>query len=184
MTTNTDRAGEIVREEWRPVAGYDGLYEVSNTGRVRSVTRIVGNGRLIRGQPIQPFKRSGYWSVSLYKNNINRFYLVHRLVAEAFIPNLHQYPLVNHKDENKTNNAVYNLEWCTFKYNVQYGKCTEKISRSKGSPVVQIHKNGQSTLWHSMKEAERKTGVSHQDISRVCRGIRKSAGGFKWKYAI
>ena len=176
-------ADEVVREQWRPICGYEGLYEISNFGNVRSITRIVGSGRLIQGQPIRQFKRAGYWSARLSKNQCGKFYLVHRLVAGAFVPNPHIFPFVNHIDEDKTNNSVENLEWCTPRYNVRYGECRKKISRSKGCSVIQVHKSGDLKLWHSMTEAERHTGVCHQDISRVCRGIRKSAGGFVWKYA-
>ena len=180
---NGNTPNEIVKEEWRPVDGYSGMYEVSNLGNVRSVTRVVGNGRLIKGQQIRQFERAGYLSARLSKNHHGKFYLVHRIVARAFVPNPHNLPIINHKDENKLNNRADNLEWCTHSYNIQYGGCIEKIARSNGSSVVQILKNGERVLWNSMKEAERRTGVRHQDISRACRGIRESAGGFIWKYA-
>ena len=99
-------------EEWKAVPGYEGLYEVSNKGNVRNVRR----NKLLRLQ-----KNQGYIKVWLYKNGIVTGLRVHRLVAQAFIPNPDNLLEVNHKDEDKTNNSVDNLEWCTRKYNVNYG---------------------------------------------------------------
>ena len=109
-------------EEWRPIEGYEGLYEVSNTGQVRSFDRYVkySNGRihLHKGKVLSPIKdRDGYLQVNLcYSGRINSI-KIHRLVAQAFIPNPDNLPQVNHKDEVKTNNNVDNLEWCDSKYN-------------------------------------------------------------------
>ena len=109
-------------EEWRPVVGYEGLYEVSNTGRVRSVDRYVktcyGSYRLHKGKVLSPgIRPDGYLVVSLQY----RMFRVHRIVAEAFLPNPDNLPQVNHKDEDKSNNRVDNLEWCDSKYNNNYG---------------------------------------------------------------
>ena len=112
-------------EEWRPVVGYEGLYEVSNIGRVRSLDRYVkGKGKsyfLHKGRVLSPgIKTEGYLIVRLQR----RMFYVHRLVTEAFLPNPDNLPEVNHKDEDKLNNRVDNLEWCTVKYNNNYGTRT------------------------------------------------------------
>ena len=126
-------------EEWRPVVGYEGLYEVSNTGRVRSLDRYVktcyGSYRLHKGKVLSPgIRPDGYLVVSLQY----RMFRVHRLVAEAFLPNPDNLPQVNHKDEDKSNNRVDNLEWCDSKYNNNYG--TARI-RAKETAI----KNGYCT---------------------------------------
>ena len=126
-------------EEWRPVVGYEGLYEVSNIGRVRSIDRYVktcyGSYRLHKGKVLSPgIRPDGYLVVSLQY----RMFRVHRIVAEAFLPNPDNLPQVNHKDEDKSNNRVDNLEWCTAKYNNNYG--TARI-RAKETAI----KNGYCT---------------------------------------
>ena len=113
-------------EEWRPIPGYEGLYEVSNLGRVRSVDRYVkskGESYWLRkGKMLSPTKdKNGYLKVNLSCNGKHNIIRVHRLVTEAFLPNPDNLPEVNHKDEDKTNNRVENLEWCDHKYNMNYG---------------------------------------------------------------
>ena len=117
-------------EEWRPIEGYEGLYEVSNTGQVRSLDRYVKNNysyRLQKGKVLSPEKnKDGYLLVSLCCNGKQNLRTVHRLVAQAFIPNPNNLPQVNHKDENKSNNRVDNLEWCDQAYNNLYGTRQER----------------------------------------------------------
>lgn len=111
-------------EEWRPVIGYEGLYEVSSLGRVRSLDKYVkGKGyRLHKGKVLSPTKnKNGYLKVNLHCNGKRKTITVHRLVAQAFIPNPDNLPQVNHRDEDKTNNRVENLEMCDVKYNLSYG---------------------------------------------------------------
>lgn len=124
--------GEFMEEIWKDIKGYEGYYQVSNLGRIRSLDRYiatVGNPsgqRLIRGKILRPSKRvmsngkDGYYSVTLYKRGVDTLFNVHRLVAETFIPNPNNLPCVNHKDENKHNNMADNLEWCTIGYNNKY----------------------------------------------------------------
>lgn len=122
-------------EIWRDIKGYEGLYQVSNLGRVKSLERYVkGIYGLRKVQQkiisITRIRTNGYMQVHLTKNGIAKTYQVHRLVAEAFIPNPHNLPIVNHKDENKINNCVWNLEWCTYSYNLTYGNRLLKVKNT------------------------------------------------------
>lgn len=155
-------------EEWRPIEGYEGLYEVSNTGRVRSLDMYVkigyGNYRLHKGKVISLLKKGeyGYIQVNLcYNGKLYKKY-VHRLVAQAFIPNPDNLPEVNHKDEDKTNNSVENLEWCDRKYNMNFG--TVRI-RERDTKI----KNG---YWSGLSEKEYKKKYSkkyyQENKDRIC----------------
>lgn len=173
-------------ETWRPVVGYEN-YEVSNFGRVRS---------LVSNKILKPGKGShGYLTVNLCKEGSHRNFLIHRLVAEAFIPNPNKLPQVNHKDENKTNNFVWinpdgtvdfeksNLEWCSVLYNNRYGTHVQRIAKAHSKPVAQYTLEGVLiTAYSSSSEAERLTGVYNPNISLCCRGKRKTAGGYIWRY--
>lgn len=123
-------------EEWRPIEGYEGLYEVSNTGRVRSLDMYLKckgkSYRLQKGKVLSPSKNTdGYLQVCLCCNGKYKKCLVHRLAAQAFIPNPDNLPEINHLDEDKTNNNVDNLEWCDRKYNLNYGSRQDKVRESK-----------------------------------------------------
>ena len=157
-------------EEFRDIPGYEGVYEVSNLGRVRR------NGKILK--PIKD--KDGYLRVNLCKNGIRRTSsLIHRLVALAFLHNPDNKPQINHKDEDKTNNAVDNLEWCDAKYNMNYGTRNEKISK----PVLQYDLLGNFIReWPSMIKVEEELGIDQGNISHCCIGNRKSAGGFIWKF--
>ena len=121
-----------MNEEWRPIEGYEGLYEVSNTGRVRSVDRYDSRNCFRKGKVLSIFKdRYGYLSVVLSCNGKSKTINVHRIVAQAFIPNFDNLPMVNHRDEDKTNNNVENLEWCTAKYNNTYGTRQDRVRNSR-----------------------------------------------------
>lgn len=119
-------------EIWKEIEGYAGLYEVSNWGNIRS---------LKFGRKLNPaVNSSGYKLISLSKEGKSKSFSVHRLVAEAFIPNSNNYPCINHKDENKTNNHVGNLEWCTQKYNCNYGNYNKKLSEAMKTSDVMKNK--------------------------------------------
>ena len=150
-------------EEWRPIEGYEGLYEVSNTGRVRSLDRFIvdslGHKRFYKGKVLIPVKSNlGYLFVGLYCNEKNKRYLVHRLVAQAFIENPDNLPEINHKDEDKTNNSVENLEWCTAKYNLSYG--TRNIRRRETAI-----KNGS---WTGLSRKESMKKYYQENRDRIC----------------
>ena len=175
-----------MNETWKDVMGYEGLYQVSDLGRVRSLK--FGKVRILK----PGFNSSKYLLVALYLNGKTRNISVHRLVAEAFIPNPLNLPQVNHKDEDKTNNAADNLEWCTAEYNTNYGTCQARRSaKLKGKfvngpcskAVLQYDKVGNFVReWPSAIEVQRQTGFAYGNISRCCLGKYKSAYGYIWKY--
>ena len=179
----------MVEEIWKPIKGYEGLYEISNWGRVKSLNyRKSGKAELM----IPVDNGNGYLFVNLWKNGEYEQILIHRLVATHFIENPENKPEVNHKDENKENNSVENLEWIWHKDNINHGTRNKRA----GVKLKEILKNGklskkvlQFTLdgvlireWPSTMECGR-NGYNFSHIAACCRGERKSAYGFKWCYA-
>lgn len=162
------------------------MYEVSNLGRVKSLDyRRTGKERILK--PGRHSKKSGntYYQVHLYKGGKMNVKLVHRLVAEAFIPNPDNLPEVNHKDENKFNNCVENLEWCTAKYNVNYGTARERMKEKRYKPVYQYSIDGELIKeWTSTMDVQRQTGYACSNICNCCRGKLKQAYGYKWSYCL
>lgn len=127
--------------------------------------------------------RKGYLQVSLIKNGIEKRISVHKIVAEAFIPNALNLPQVNHKDENKENNYASNLEWCDCSYNNNYGNHYENVSNSLKKPVYQFDLQGNFIKeWEGIIDVEKELGYNHSLISRVCKGKYKSAYKYIWKY--
>ncbi len=178
---------ENPHEEWVDIVGYDGAYRVSSLGRVLSTERVVprrGEGdKPIKERILRCWLRHGYKFVVLYKDRKQKNVSVHRLVAEAFIPNPNNLPCVNHKDENCLNNAASNLEWCDHKYNNNYGNHKKKLSIANGHPVVMLGDDGSVlATYHSASEAAREVGLPQTSISSCCRGEREKVGGYKWKY--
>lgn len=170
---------EDSNEVWKPVKGYEGIYEVSNIGRVRT---------LRTNKIITPKFTKGYCYVRLYKDGKGKQKYIHRIVAEAFIPNPENLPQVNHKDENPKNNSVDNLEWCTAKYNANYGTCKERslkkrIGKIKRCKTVQKDAFGNVVaVYDSIKDASEKTGFFHQNIQACCAGKGKTCHGFRFEY--
>lgn len=165
-----------MEETWKPVKGYEDRYSVSNTGKVKSLK----TSKLM----CQRKGYDGYMRVGLSINGKQKYKFVHRLVAEAFIRNPHCYKEVNHKDEDKANNCISNLEWCTHKYNSNYGSRLDRMANTNKEPVLQFDKSGKFIArYSSQKEAMEKTGINCKHISCCCKGNRKTCGSYVWKYA-
>lgn len=191
-------------EEWRDIPGYEGLYQVSNTGHVKSLDRKCGNNHIYKSRMITERVKNHYLQVQLYKNSQMKNCNVHRLVALAFIPNPENKPTVNHIDENKLNNSVDNLEWATHKENTNYGTAPQrrvthrnyaairkkviKTNKEHGNcrPVNQYDLEGNFVAYYeSMSDAGRSMGLSRTSgIYLVCNHKCKSYMGYKWEYAI
>ncbi len=165
-------------EIWKDIDGYENLYKVSNLGNVMSFWKKHPHLMALKQG------RGGYLHIGLRTcNKPRKNFDVHRLVAQAFIPNPNNLPQVNHIDENKTNNRVDNLEWCTAKYNTNYGTSLERRIKAYSKPVLQFDKNGNFiNEYPSIKDAAKKTGINKSTIGMVCRGKYKYAGGYIWKY--
>lgn len=122
-------------EVWKDIKGYEGLYQISNYGRVKSMARIKKhsyNGIAhLKEKILKPICINGYQRVSLSKDSKMTHKFIHSLVADAFVKNPHNYPEINHKDENKANNIYHNLEWCTHSYNINYGTRNERVSKKE-----------------------------------------------------
>ena len=167
-------------EEWRDIKGYEGLYQVSSLGRVKSLVRKTNNqyGKKERLMT-QKLDKDGYKRVGLNKNGKQIYYGVHRLVAQAFISNPNNYPQINHKDEDKSNNKVDNLEWCDGKYNQNYGTINKRRTQKLKKKVICIT-TGEK--FDSIIEASEKYNIKNKsDISRVCKGKRNYCGNLNGK---
>lgn len=159
-------------EEWRPIAEYKGLYEVSNLGRVRNIK----THKLV----MQSVVVSGYKRVTLYKENKPKTKLVHRLVAETFLPNPNNLMIVNHKDGNKLNNIVTNLEWCTQSYNTSYHYNGHIAKSSSKYIVLKISQDGSSiTKYHNVLGAARANNIEHGRLKEIISTTRV-LNGFIW----
>lgn len=162
-----------LNEVWKDIEGYEGLYQVSNLGRVKSV-----KNNIIR----KPRIASGYFYVNLSKAGKKKTYKIHRLVAQHFIANPNNYPCVNHKDENKLNNFYDNLEWCTFKYNINYGTSLKRRAEAQTRNVFQYNLNGELIkIWHGLKEIS-KAGMNISCISQCCNKKIHTSYGSIWRY--
>lgn len=179
---------EVQTEEvWKDVLGYDGLYQVSNKGQVKSMYfhSQKGKGNNLKENPkiLTPGVDSyGYNIVSLCNGDTKKTFTVHRLVAETFIPNPDNLPCINHKDEDKQNNCVENLEWCTVEYNNSYGTKGERTAQTLKKKVYQYDQEMNFiAVYDGAIDAEKETGVSRSSICLCIKGRTKTAGGFIWK---
>ena len=179
-------------EIWKPISGYEGFYEVSNLGRIRSLERIVecsdGRKRKIKDRTLKGSSYSGgYSGVTLHKDGCAKFVNIHRIVAEAFVPNPLEKEEVNHKDENPSNNHASNLEWVTHKENLNFGTRTERarkaIVEAQGRAVRQLSRDGELVAeYESLSAAGNATGTHVANITKCAKGVYKTAGGYIWKY--
>ena len=187
-----------MEEQWKDIIiekngvtyDYSELYQVSNFGRVRSLDRVDSRGHKLKGKIIRCKPReNGYVYVGLHKNGEKQqLFTMHRLVATMFIPNPENLPIVNHKDEDKYNNNVDNLEWCTQEYNNTYGTCRKRAGE-KISEKMKGDKNPMSRkvicletkqVFNTVKDAE--DWLGKKGIGNCCRGITKTAGGHHWQF--
>lgn len=183
-------------EIWKDIQGYEGLYQISNLGNVKGYKKVYfcGNNtkRVLEERLIVGDIARGYRRVELWNNRRHKKYMVHRLVAQAFIPNPDNKPEIDHIDGNPLNNKVENLRWCNHKENLNNPITLKRKSDSaKGNHMTgrfgALHHNSKKvkcietgSVYGGIAEAERKTGIRH--ISSVCRGARKTAGGYHWQY--
>lgn len=178
------RNRDLEKEHWKPIEGYEGLYEVSSIGRIKTVA---GKWRKEKIRKTYTYKK-GYIRVVLSKGNKLHTYQVHRLVAQAFLPNPNNLPVVNHKDRNPSNNCVDNLEWCTHQYNIHWDGALERRAETqrkynrRSIPVSQYSLDGEFiATYPSIKEAARQTGSDNGNISGCLAGRQKKHNGFIWK---
>ena len=185
----------MIEEIWKTIEGYPN-YEVSNLGNVRSLNFHREKKSKIMKQRVN---RCGYKYLLLCKDGKHKTFTVHQLVAKAFIQNTYNHPVVNHKDENKQNNCVNNLEWCTHKYNSNYGTAIERQKQNpniksclgkfgkehpNSKPINQYTKDGKLIrIWDSRADIGRELGINMSHISSCVNGKRKTAYGFIWKHA-
>ena len=188
-------------EEWKDIDGYEGLYQISNYGRVYSVPRRGSKGGFVSPS----LGNSGYLQIHLCKGCKSKTIMVHRLVAKHFLTNENDYPEVNHKDECKTNNCAWNLEYCTREYNQNYGTAIKRavkshnyaesakkaamnhdykeVGKKQAKPVLQLSKGGEVIQrWESIQEVCRQKKYSTGNISAACNGKLKSAYGCVWRF--
>lgn len=175
-----------MREVWKDIVGYEGLYQVSNLGRVKGLERVV-----MRGSNFVPvkekimtlrFNQRGYLIAHLTKEGVQKQYMTHRLVAQAFISNPENKPQVNHINEVKDDNRVENLEWVTAKENINHGTYLERRARSQSKPIKRINiATGEEKAYPSQVAVEL-DGFRKQSVHRVLKGWRNSYLGYKWEY--
>lgn len=177
----------------KDIKGYEGLYAITEDGQIwsyKSKKFLIPN-----------YDANGYLKINLFKDRKNKSCTIHRLVAETYIPNPNNLSQVNHKDENKTNNHINNLEWCDAKYNMNYGTRTQRASetnrgqkrseetkknisearKNKGNKPVKCIET--DIVYISTVSANRETGIDNSCISKCCKGQRKTAGSYHWQYA-
>lgn len=179
-----------MQEIWKDIKDYEGYYQVSNLGRVKSLKKFNCTNKVYKNigyyrneKYLKLIKNNnGYYQVSLSKNSKSKIHFVHKLVAEAFLENKNNYLYVNHKDENKLNNNVNNLEWCSQKYNCNYGTRNDRIANKLKIKVLQYDMNGNFIKeWKSATDVEKELKINRMHIGSCINNNRKTAGGFIWK---
>lgn len=173
-------------EIWKDIKGYEGLYQISNLGRIKSSDRELCNSRGVyvrQGRVLKNGKNQyGYFQVSLYKDGKRVNKQVHKLIAIAFIPNTNNYKIINHIDGNRQNNNINNLEWCTQKHNVKEAYRLGLVHK-KYKPVNQYDlKNNFIKTWESIVEVNKVLKIDKSSIVRCCKGKQNKAGNYIWRY--
>lgn len=184
-------------EVWKPIPGWEGLYEISNLAKVRHLPYTRGKGKHIYGgKIIKPYKNNnGYWMIALMWKHKQKNMLLHRALAMAFIPNPNNLPFINHKDSDRANCTIDNLEWCDRSYNTKYSydfnnrraymNWKKGIKHSNAKSVIQLSVDGKYVnKYESIMDAERATGIFNSSIIATLKGRQKTAGGYKWIYAV
>lgn len=175
-----------MKEIWKDIEGYEGLYQVSNLGYVRSLDKeieVINHNKKyckkIKGKELKCSFHDGYTTVGLVKNGKVKTTYIHRLVAKAFISNPNNYNIINHIDEDKSNNNCKNLEWCTYKYNNIYGNAL----KNKTKPILQYDlKFNFIKRWESASAVEKELMINASSIRQCCKSNVKTAGGYIWRY--
>ena len=163
---------------WKNIKGYEGFYQISDEGQVKSL--IGKEAKLISCTRL----KSGYIDFGLCKDKKKYHHLAHRLVGIAFLNNPNNLPEINHKDENKSNNNVDNLEWCTSKYNSNYGTGIARSAKAKEKKTNQLTRDNKFIKsWVSQTVASNSLGIPRAHICSCCNGNRATTGGFKWEHA-
>ena len=175
-----------MKEMWKTIPGYEGEYEASTFGMVRSVDRIILKGKRhvpsrVRGQIISPYKRSdGYLRVDMSKHGVRRHEKLHSIIARTFIPNPEHKSTVNHIDENKLNNTVENLEWMTNEENVNYGTRIQRVKEKYGHSIIRISPSHHIESFLTLHDAESKTGIHRQSIAYAIKN-KTLLKGYRWE---
>lgn len=191
-----------MKEIWKDIEDYEKIYQISNLGRIKSLSRFVNNcknygsiGFYTKEKILKlAISKTGYYICTLFKNGKGKTFKVHRLIAKAFIENPNNYKIINHIDGNKLNNNLNNLEWCNHSHNNKEAykqglkennlKWIIECNKKKRKKVKQYDlQNNFIKEWESINEAEKELKICHINIVKVCKGERITAGGFKWKYA-
>ena len=180
-----------MEEIWKDIKGYEGIYQVSNMGRIKSLNRCDSNNHLLYGKLLKPEKTIyGYHQITLCKNGKTQKYKIHRLVCTHFLPNPENKPYIDHINCNRTDNRVENLRWVTHKENMNNPLTTQKIgnanSRTHKKPIIQFSNNcDYIKLWKSATDIERELGISKVSVGACCKNKphHLTAGGYKWGYA-
>jgi len=171
-----------MKEIWKDIPDYVGLYQVSNLGKIKSFRQGHKHHKQKEYLLNPTISSSGYYQVTLYSDKGRKKFLVHRLVAVAFLDNPHNYPQINHKDENRLNNRVDNLEWCTASYNNNYGTAKVRIADARSRRVQQLTLDGMViAIYRSANIASLLLGIEKHNISNACRkGV--ATNGYYWRY--